>query len=339
MKKNLLVALALGALFPTILFGQTLSPTLMPATFPAMPSTGGDSESGSFLSNLPLVRGLKVGKIVLNPSAQVGYQHIGVNMSIPIAADANVPAGQLQIGTVDVALKNFDFWSGTLGLNVIAGPLTLFGSWGGFSPRLFQFTGEVPISVGPNQALPILIMTATNFHFWAAQAGAAYTIKKGYSILGGFMWNQTEFRLADPRIGSVPLQNQTLQGDVLMQVWAPFIGIQVMQEGHYRGALLYSHLAGSSGAMQLGTTAPLLANLRYSLNQPGNFAAFTAEYYLLSKPPVTFSAWVNGSLVSIRGTSHLQFTTAAPAVVRTKDVTITNTQYLIGGGVTLGLVF
>jgi hypothetical protein len=124
-----------------------------------------------------------------------------------------------------------------------------------------------------------------------------------------------------------------------MQIWVPFIGIQVMKEGAYRGAFLYSPVAWSSGAMDLRTSTPLLTDLRYSLNQPGNFAAFSAEYYALFKPPVTFSLWVNGSLVSIRGNSNLQFTTAGPDIVRTRDVTIINTQYLIGGGVTLGLVF
>ncbi|MGO9116321.1 MAG: hypothetical protein ACLQPD_01790 [Desulfomonilaceae bacterium] len=339
MKKIMLFAFVLGVFLPVIVFAQTPLPSLIPVTLPGTSSTVGDSEAGSFLSNLPLVQGLKMGKILLNPSFQVGYQHITANMSIPISADVGVPAGQLQIGTVDVSLKNFDFWSGTLGLNVIAGPITLFGSWGGFSPRLFQFTGETPISVGLAAAEPILEMSGTNFQFWVAQVGAAYTFKKGYSILGGFLWNQTEFQLTDPRIGSVPLDNQTLRGDVLMQVYVPFLGIQVMQEGVYRGALLYSPVAWSSGALDLRTSTPILSDLRYSLNQPGNFAAFTAEYYLLFKPPVTWSLWFTGSLVSIKGNSNLQFTTAAPDIVRTRDVTITNTQYLVGGGVTLGLVF
>ncbi len=339
MKRTILFASVMCILLPVTLFAQTPLFSLISAPLPGMTSAGGDSEAGSSLSNLPLVQKLKAGKIVLNPYAQVGYQHIAAHMSIPIGADVGVPAGQLEIGTVDVSLQNFDFWYGNLGLNVVAGPFTLFGSWGGFSPGLFQFAGTIPVSVGASAAEPTLEMSCTNFQFWAAQVGAAYTFKKGYSILGGFLWNQTEFRLADPRIGSVPLANQTLAGDVFMQVWVPFLGIQVMQEGHYRAAFLYSPLAWSSGALSLGTTAPLLSNLRYSLNQPGNFAAFSAEYFLLFKPPVMFSAWVNGSLVSIRGNSNLQFTTAGPDFVTSRDVVVTNTQYLVGGGVTLGIAF
>ena len=338
MKKTILFAFILAVFLPAILLGQSLTPCLIPVGSTATQSTGEDSEGGSFVSGLPLVQKLKAGKIVLNPYAQVGYQHIAAHMTIPVTADVGVPAGQLEIGTVDVSLQNFDFWQGTLGLNVIAGPLTLFGSWGGFSPRLFQFTGTIPISVGPAAGEPSVEMSCTSFQFWAAQVGAAYTFCKGYSILGGFLWNQTEFQLADPRIGSVPLPNQTLAGDVFMQVWVPFLGIQVMEEGKYRGALLYSPLAWSSGSLQLGTTAPQLSNLSYTLNQPGNFVAFSAEYYLVFKPPVMFSAWVNGSMASIRGNSDLEFNTAG-AFARSRGVTITNTQYLIGGGVTLGLAF
>ena len=51
------------------------------------------------------------------------------------------------------------------------------------------------------------------------------------------------------------------------------------------------------------------------------------------------SMWFNGSMVNIRGTSDLEFTTAGPAVFRTRDVFITNTEYLLGGGVTFGLAF
>ena len=139
MKKMLLLALFLGVFFPAALFAQNLSPCIIPAGMSSISSTCEDSEGGSFLSSLPLVQKLKAGKIVLNPYAQVGYQHIAANMSIPISADVGVPAGQLEIGTVDVSLQNFDFWYGNLGLNVVAGPLTSVRVLGWF------FTATLPV--------------------------------------------------------------------------------------------------------------------------------------------------------------------------------------------------
>ncbi len=339
MKHVVLLVFVILLLFPAAIFAQHISPGLIPKGLPSLPSMGEDSSIGSFLSSLPLVQELKAGKIILNPYVQIGYQHIGANMTIPIQSDTGTPVGQLQVGTVDVSLQNFNFWSGTVGLNVIAAPFTLFGSAMGFAPHVFQLSGQLPISLGPFGVTPEFEMTASNFQFWAVQGGAGYEFKKGYSILGGFMWSQMEVEFENPRTASGPLQNQTIQGDVLLKVGVPFLGIQYMQQGYYRAALLYSPFAWSQGALDFRSSQLTLADLNYSLNQPGQFLAVSAEYYLKFAPPVILSMWFNGSLVNIRGSSDLEFTTAGPATFRTKDVLITNTQYLLGGGITFGLVF
>ncbi len=339
MKKIVLLVLVTGVLFPSALFAQHISPSLIPTGLPFLPSMSEDSATGSFLSNLPLVQGIKAGKIILNPYVQIGYQHIGANMTIPISSDTGTPVGQLQVGTVDVSLQNFDFWSGTVGLNVLAAPFSLFGSAMGFAPHIFQLSGQIPISLGPLGVTPEFEMTASNFQFWAVQGGAGYEFKKGYSILGGFMWSQMEVEFENPRTASGPLQNQTIQGDVLLKIGVPFLGIQYMQQGYYRAALLYSPLAWSQGTLAFTSSQQTLADLNYSLSQPGQFWAVSLEYYFPFKPPVMLSMWFNGSLVNIRGTSDLEFTTAGPSVFRTKDVLITNTQYLMGGGITFGLAF
>ena len=335
----MILVLVLWVFFPTAILGQNLPTSLIPTGLPPLPSTGQDSDSGSLLSNIPLVKGMKLGKILLNPSVQIGYQQIGANMSIPIEAEAGTPAGQLQIGTVDVALKDFNFWSGTVGLNVVAGPLTLFGTAGGFQPHAFRLSGQVPISLGIIGATPEFSMDASNFQFWTIQAGASYTICGGYSILGGIMWSHMAVEFDNLQTAAGPSPNPTFRGDVLMKTGVPFIGIQVMQEGYYRGSILYSPIAWTSGALAFRSSQVPLADLSYSLNQPGKFLAFSAEYYFRLPPPVSLSVWFNSSLVSIKGNSDVEFTTAGPSVFRTKDVTVTNTQYLVGGGFTFGLIF
>jgi len=339
MKKLLVVAIILGVFSPSAVLALTISPSLIPTGLPSLPSMSEDSAAGSFVSNLPLVQELKAGKIILNPYVQIGYQHIGANMSIPISSDVGTPSGQLQIGTVDVSLQNFNFWSGTVGLNILAAPFTLFGSAMGFAPHVFQLTGQIPISLGAAGATPQFEMTASNFQFWAVQSGVGYEFKKGYSILGGFMWSQMVVEFENPRTVSGPIANQTIQGDVLLKTGVPFIGLQVMQQGYYRAALLYSPVAWSQGELDFRSFQATLADLNYSLNQPGQFWAVSFEYYFPLKPPVMLSMWFNGSLVNIRGTSDLEFTTAGPTTFRTKDVLITNTQYLLGGGITFGLAF
>ena len=106
MKIVLQVTFCLAIFFPTVLFAQSLSSNLIPSGLPSLPSMGQDSEGGSVLSGLPIVSGLKVGKILLNPSLQVGYQHIGANMTLPASA---VPRGtnQLFIGYNGCDLAGF----------------------------------------------------------------------------------------------------------------------------------------------------------------------------------------------------------------------------------------
>lgn len=335
MKKILLIMLILCAFSPMILYGQTISPTAIPTGF-SLPAAGQDSDGGSFLSSLPLLKGLKTGKIVLNPSVQIGYQHLGSNISLPASA---IPRGpnDLFIGTLDVTLQDFNFWTGTVGLNVVVSPFTLFGSVGGYAPRLFAMKGNVPVTNSVGSVAPDLTFTGTNFEYWTAQCGAAYTICGGYSILAGYAWSHTAAEFSDPRVGSVPLSNQSFRGDVSMNVGVPFIGVQMLQQGYYRAALMYSPLARSSGALSLQTSSPSVADLRYSLNQPGTFFAVNAEYYFVFKPPVILSCWFLGTLVNIRGTSDLEFT--APVLNVTRDVTISNTQYGLAGGVTFGAAF
>ena len=106
MQRILQVLISLTFFFPAVLFAQSVTPNLIPSGLPAMPSMSQDTDGGSFFSNLPLVNGLKVGKILLNPSLQVGYQHLGTNMTLPASA---VPRGpnQLFIGTMDVTSAGF----------------------------------------------------------------------------------------------------------------------------------------------------------------------------------------------------------------------------------------
>ena len=184
---------------------------------------------------------------------------------------------------------------------------------------------------------PNLTFTGSNLNFWTAQCGADYTVARDLSVLFGYIWSHTAVTFTDPRVGSIPLPNQTLTVDVSMNIGVPFIGLQVLEKGMYRGAFMYSPWATSSGTLSLNTTSPEQADLSYSLNQPGNFFAANAEYYFLFQPPVILSCWFLASYAKIQGDSNLQFT--APVIMASRDVTISNTQYGLAGGVTFALAF
>jgi len=328
MKRFLLVGLISGMLF---------------SVFPCPPSMGEGSTGGGFLSGLSALKGTKVGEIMINPIVQVGYQRNGINMSIPIEAEIDpfsaIQIPHLAIGTTDVVLKDYNFWMGTLGLNAIISPkLSLFGSATGFQPHDFLEIGQTPISLGNLGFVSDLVMTGSKLEYWIIQCGASYGIGGGYSVLGGFIWGKTAMAYTNPRRGDVPLANQTISQDFLLKNWVPFVGLQFMEPDYYRIALIYSPLVTSSGALANRTSQPVVTNMTYNLNQPGNLVSFTFEYYFRIPPPSTLSIWVNGAAQSIKGSSDMEF--EAPGIFISRNVsTLTLNQYSLGGGITFGLVF
>ena len=103
------------------------------------------------LSGLPLP-GFSVlsEKMKVNTFAQMGYQHLGANISLPVGAQLIDPTGggSLEIGTMDISLQDANFWTGSVGMTLTASEIySLFVSAGGILPRQFGVAGLVPVRI------------------------------------------------------------------------------------------------------------------------------------------------------------------------------------------------
>lgn len=281
------------------------------------------------------------GGIIVNPFVQLGYQRNGVNLDVPIQADFDPPSPvpHVSIGNISIALKDYNFWMGFAGVNVVFSPkVTASVSATGFLPREFVQTGALPISVGQLNFLPLLSFTGSHLEYWMVQCGASYGIGKGYALLGGFIWGKSSMIYSNPRNHDVPLQNQTITQDFLLKNWVSFVGLEVSEPNLYRAALIYSPLVTSSGALVNRQTLPFPSALTYNLNQPGSLLSLTLEYTVLPKPPSTFSLWFNATTQSIKGPSDVTFEAPGVSIARTADKLVLQ-QYSLAGGITMGLVF
>jgi hypothetical protein len=263
-------------------------------------------------------------------------------MDVPLRAEFDpLPPGppHLAIGSINVVLEDYNFWMGTAGVNAVVSPkVTAFASATGFLPRDFVQVGKLPVSIGNFDFIPLLALTGSKLEYWILQCGASYNIGHGYALLGGFMWGKNSMIYTNPRIGDVPLQNQTVRQDFLIKNWVPFVGLQVSEPNHYRAALIYSPLVTSSGTLVNRTSLPVPTALTYNLNQPGSMLSFTFEYSLQVPPPSTFSLWLNGTTQSIKGPSDVTYEAPGVFITRTADK-LAIYQYALAGGVTLGLMF
>jgi hypothetical protein len=259
--------------------------------------------------------------------------HMGSNMSLPISAEVPV-AGLLQIQTLDIAMKDANFWTGTVGFTATSGKLfSLFASVGGILPRQFVVTGEVPISLGGFGVSPTIDFTGSNAQSWFAQSGLGL----GPVLLGAY-WGNFELIVADPRQGSVPLANQSLRGDVITSTVAPYIGL-ALPVSCALATVIYSPLAYSDTTMVLRTSQADLGQLQYKWNRPGDFVSATVQFNPAPIGAVNFGLWANYTWMRVIGDANLEFQDATIGLTRQKTVTASVTQFVTQGGLTLGINF
>jgi hypothetical protein len=310
MKRIWVSAMIVLLCLPANLFGQGL----LPGGFPSLSS---------------LTDNVKV-----NPYAQVGFQWVGSNLNLPVRNEA-FPGLLLDIGDLDISLKDANFWTGIAGVNVVAnGKYSLFAAAGGFLNRPFITSGTVPVSLGPLSTSATLEFTNTKVESWFIQTGIGLG-----PVLFGLYWNHFTFALGDPRNQSGPIPNQTLRGDILTKTFAPFIGI-ALPSGGAMLTVTYSPWAYSNTALALTNSQDNLSELRYTWNKPGDLLNAIFQYNTPVSSSTSFGLWGNCSWMRIRGEAELEFqNTPVPLVSRTRDVTATVTQYVVGGGITLGINF
>ncbi len=269
----------------------------------------------------------------VNPYAQVGFQWVGSNLNLPVENEALAPF--LNIGPMDIALKDANFWTGIAGITVTANEkFSLFAAAGGILNRPFITSATVPVTLGLGSNSSDLDFTNTHVESWFIQTGIGLG-----PVLLGLYWDHLGFSLNDPRDQNGPIANQTLRSDILTKTFAPFIGI-ALPSGGAMLTVTYSPLAYSDTSLALISSQANLSELRYTWNKPGNLLNAMLQYNTPVSSSTSFGLWCNYSWMRMRQGAHLTYeTTPFPAVTRSRDVTATMTKYVVGGGVSLGINF
>lgn len=343
MRFLLLLAIVLSACWPSYLYAdgtQCLPPMC------ASPASGEATESGGGLKSLlptSLLPGVNLGKIILNPYAQVGYTKVGCNISFPLQIEEVIPINnQVQIGTMELFLRDAAFWTGNVGLNAVINPsLTLFASAGGFAPRPVGSPAILPIRIN-DVSLPSQVnFTGRKIEYWVMQAGASVGICGGWSVLAGYFWDHFGMIADDPRIGSVPLPNQTIRADSLTLTGVPFIGLQFNQtQLKYRFSVLYSPFAQCWSTLALRNSQGQLSQLQYTFNKPGQFFVFNGEYDWDINKDSYFSVWATGLWMRVQGEGQMQFQSPTRNIFSEREESnALIAKYSIAGGVGLGMAF
>lgn len=288
------------------------------------------AELGSF--SLPCLKAFN-GNVTVNPYVQAGFQKVGSNMDLPVDREFPTP-GLLQIGTLSIAVRDANFWTGTAGTTIKAGELlSFFAAVGGSLNRPFTIVGEIPISSGGIGAQPTIEFDANKLSMWYAQGGVALG-----PVLLGLYGDHFGIDIGDPRQGSVPLNNQTLRADLISTTLAPYIGIAIPASNALI-SIIYSPLATSNTTVALRTSIGDVAQARYKWNKPGNFFSFSFQYNQTPSATSSVGVWGNCTYMTVRGNAELNFQDSTLGISRQRDVTASLTKYVIQGGLMFGLNF
>jgi len=343
MRFLLVIALIVSACLPSQLYADG-TPSLPPlSTLPS--SDGAVEKAGGPLSFLPSsgLPGLKLGNVVLNPYSQAGWTRVGCNITFPIQVREVIPVdNQLEIGTMELLLQDASFWTGALGLNAVLNPsITLFASAGGFVPRPVGVPAILPIRINSVTLPTQLDFTGLQVQYWCMQAGGAFALRGGWSVLAGYFWDQFGMVAEDPRIGPVPLTNQTIRADTLTKTWVPFIGLQFNEtQLKYRFSVLYSPFAQCQIVMAIRNSQAGVSQLEYTFNKPGQFLVFNGEYdWSLSKTTYV-SVWATGLWLRARGEGEMTFESPSRSIFAQKEESNASiSKYSIAGGLGIGVAF
>ncbi|MEW6351145.1 MAG: hypothetical protein AB1646_18975 [Thermodesulfobacteriota bacterium] len=271
--------------------------------------------------------------VKVNPYAQIGFQKVGSNLNLPVQNESLT--GFLNIGEMDITLRDGNFWTGIAGVNVVAKEMySFFAGAGGLLNRPFLTSATVPVTLGPGSTSANLEFTNTKVESWFVQTGVGLG-----PVLLGLYWDHFAYSLGDPRDAQGPIANQTLRGDIITKTFCPFVGLTI-PAGDTVFTVTYSPFAYSDTALALMNSQNNMSELRYTWKKPGNLFNAMLQYNTPLSSSTSFGLWANCSWMNMRQDAELEFrNTQTPPVSRTRDVTATLTKYVVGGGVTLGLKF
>ncbi len=279
--------------------------------------------------------GTQCGDLKVKPYAQMGLQHVGSNISLPVAGELVGSALDLQIDTMDLSLNNANFWTGIVGFNATASEkYSLFASAGGDLGHAFITSGTIPVSLNGTGTSANLDFTNSKLETWFVQTGVGVG-----PVLLGLYWDKFTIGVGDPRDSSGPLPNQTLRGDFVTTTFCPFIGF-AMPVSNALISINYSPLAWANTTLALRSSNNGESELQYKWNKPGNLLSTSLQYNQDLTKNSSVGLWATYMWMDQRGTAGLSFEHNGIArITRNKDVTATMTKYMLQGGLTLTITF
>ncbi len=275
------------------------------------------------------------------PSIRGGYQHIGVNFSMP----ANLLPGSLLVGiptnsesSIDFKLRNADVWLGAVRLDIesLRGWSFFVSGETSLKRNITTVTEISPLNLVLNRPVE---WNGSGFQYWTLDAGGGFYFRNDWKAIGGLRYDRLTVRLEvgggdySSLIPPVPppYLNQLLSrggfGDFQQNLWIPYAGVE-LTGSNYKWNFIGSPFVATELKLPLSTITyffsggnyPKLGGLKgykqnrqitynYKITKPSVFLESNFEYTVNPWSTLALVGWLKGSWLHFRGHGSLDAST------------------------------
>jgi len=279
--------------------------------------------SGQWLPTSQSLGAVDFGNIQVSTSARFGYQHMGVNLNLPVPFSAFLGPALFTTSSLDLKLLDGNMWTGGIFVNAQGNRFSAFMSVEANARKNSRLkTSSEPFFGG---WLPVE-WNGTGLEWWAIGGGGSLNLRRYFAIVGGMRIEHLSLNLADPvdPIGAIQFLRTTFgnrySSDLRTKLWIPYFGIQV--DGlNYRGKLLFSPVAWADVIVPFRyiISAPLVfgtsvEEARYRFKPNGLWLAADLQYEMQPLSNLGCSLWFKGSWLQTKGTGREGYRLAGESV-------------------------
>ncbi len=318
-------------------------------------SAGGEEPSQSLpassASPMPWPYRIDLTKIKFTPSFKLGYQRMGMNLTVPIPFRISLGGEDTYEGdTVKLTLPEVNLWIAEAGLDVRATPdLTMYVSGAGnLIQNLFM-----SLSGGSENSADASTWKTHSLTWLEIEGGMRYNHWSSLAVVSGLRWDHFDLTIKDPdvltkvNVGAYRNLN-LLTGDILSGLWIPYVGAEL------RFKDLKATLIGTTYAPALlRVRTRLRADIQQTYNFLGEstitmksaamFVEARLEYKIRIRDKTGLSLWGKGSWLTTQGGGRLESgygtTHSGLTVGIGSDRHLRFSRFSLGGGTALKMSF
>ncbi|MEW6138693.1 MAG: hypothetical protein AB1733_10715 [Thermodesulfobacteriota bacterium] len=253
-----------------------------------------------------------LGGVQVLPSVRVGYQHLALNLNIPVPFSGSFGEELATQSELDFKLQDGGVWIGAAQVEARRDRYSAFLSAEANAPKNVRIlTASDPFWYGTHP----VEWRGSRLEWWALDGGGGIDLNAALAVVGGLRLEHLSVGLADPVDPTGIIQafqaiyNDQYAGDFLTKTWLPYVGIRTVGQ-YYRGLLRFSPVVFADAKIPLRyrfvnlPTNVAFEEADYTFKRSGLWIEGSFDSDVQVSTNFRWTLWLKGSWLQVRGTGR-----------------------------------